>query len=142
MGIAAKLTMAKTFAYAAGGESREIFDECFEQDAYIELMRFRNTIAHGILLGKTDTGGVAFQIAEPVAHSETSVHVAVNTYEDDAFATFADMANNVIPQLEVRLKLRSSREKRRTQPLDPLANVPKSRKRGRVQVIPPEPSHR
>lgn len=119
MSASSKLKIAETLASIEGGDASAIHKECFDNDHYFDIVRCRNTVTHGILLGKDEAGLIAFQVQETLGVEGTKIMLGVNAYDERAFKAFADQAEDVIPQLEARLKLQPSREKRRTQALDP-----------------------
>lgn len=126
-----KLAMARNFAVGTGGAELATFKECFERPEFDSLMKFRNVMAHGTLLGKTDMGFVAFQVADQVEHSNNSVSLEVITYSDETFAIFADMANYVIPQIENALGMQDARNAVRTGVLEPTAGTTKPKRNRR-----------
>lgn len=123
--LSAKITMAKTLVEALGGKAKERFDACFTGDAWISLIRCRNIIAHGVLLGRTDEGKIAFRTAELVGSDKVAgtelitMSLNVISYEIDDFATFAKIGEHLIVEAERILKLGALRKRRRSQAILP-----------------------
>lgn len=115
--ISTKLKLSFSLANALGGEAKRITDECFDNEAYRALMKCRNAIAHGLLLGQTDTGKIAFRTSTASLQGET-VGIEVATYEPSAFAQFAEIAELAIQQIEGPLRVQELREARREQSLE------------------------
>jgi hypothetical protein len=128
MSSSAKVKLAEQFAAARGGEAPEVHRECFDNEHYYEIIRCRNTVAHGILLGKDEEGLIAFQVQETIGVEGTKVFTTANAYEEGAFAAYADQAEWVIPQIEARLKLQASRQNRLSQGLGPHPKASRSDK--------------
>lgn len=119
MSASSKLKIAETLASVDGGDAPAIHKECFDNEHYYDIVRCRNTVAHGILMGKDEGGLIAFQVQETLGVDGTTVSLCVNAYEGSAFQAYANQAEGVIPQLETRLKLQPSRERYRKRGLDP-----------------------
>lgn len=117
--ISQKLKMLQTFSGASGPEAEDIFKDCFEHESFTGLIRFRNTVAHGLLLGLTDDDRIAFRVAELVGAEPSAATLAVQSYGEEDIKYYAKLATAMIPYLEKRLKLKALREKRRQRSLDP-----------------------
>ncbi len=105
-----RLAATRSFAVSQGEIAIKLYDECFGNDHYRDIIRCRNTVAHGRLLGKTEEGNIAFQVQETVGIEGEKVFLHVNAYPGDAFGAFAKMAESVIPQLVNRLHLEAWRD--------------------------------
>ena len=125
--VSAKLRIARVFAKARGAETAALFDQCFENEAFRKIIWCRNIVAHGILLGQTERGLIAFRTNGAMEANTSTVSVEVISLEFDAFSKAADAAEAAVIQLEVKLQVRSLREKRRKQVLDPHTKAQASR---------------
>ena len=116
--ISARLELAKKFSKTRGGRYVAIISECFGDPAFKDLIRCRNMLAHGVLLGRTQEDEIAFQIQEPIGINEVELTVRVQSVSSSDLIALASMAERAIPKLEDRLKLTERREAKRRQPLD------------------------
>jgi hypothetical protein len=132
-----KLRIAETFAKARGGKTAEAFASCFDNDEYRAIIRCRNAVAHGLLLGLTDQNKIAFRVADVVGTDGLTISILVNSFEKHSFETFAKMAEDAIPQLERILGLGALRQKRRELGLDPHRKAPPQGKQSAKS--PPQP---
>lgn len=115
---ASRLKLAETFAVTRGEAVAAQHKACFGDQRFSDITRCRNTVAHGILLGKTENGEIAFQIHEPQA-DEGRVIQTVDAYSPDAFKVLADRAEHLIPQFVDILMLGPSLQTRQSQALGP-----------------------
>lgn len=119
LGMSAKLQLAAKFASADSPEAAATHDLCFDNNEGFQGLKIcRNAIAHGLLLGLTDEGKIAFRTVDVVGVDQATATLTVVSFAPDAFDVFAQSAENSIPKLEKLLKLGSSREKRRLRALD------------------------
>jgi hypothetical protein len=126
--VSARIKLAESLAMGRGSKTLEIHKACFDNDAYRDVMRCRNTVAHGWLLGLTDDNWIAFQVQETSGVEEGRVQTVVNAYKRRELFKIAGMAERLIPRLEQNLGLQALREKRRSPTL-----VPHLKSRTRVQ---------
>lgn len=117
LGMSKKLTMAYTFAAARGGNNKALLDGCFDNDEYKLCLKARNVAAHGLLLGLTEEGRIAFRTVETTSASSDAVGLEAISFEPEAFEIYAGMAENAIPQIEDLLGVRALREERRLRDL-------------------------
>lgn len=117
--ISRKLKAARQFAAAHGGEVLTSHDNCFENPTLRAVILARNVAAHGILLGATDDGRVAFRVESEPKIDTDMVSIATETYEPTAFADFAEIAEDAITQLHEQLKLSNVAVERRAKGLQP-----------------------
>ena len=139
MPTSTRLRLARVIAETHGKEALAKHEECFDNPAYRAVMKFRNTVVHGILLGKTDNGYIAFAIQEIAGTDEALVFSTVNAYHPTAFDAFAKLAEQATQELSDRLKLRSSREKLRQRVLSPHPKARRS-KTPAIRHLDPPPS--
>jgi hypothetical protein len=138
MPMSARLNIARAFA-----EARGILDdhkECFESDTFRGFIKCRNTVAHGALLGMSDRNEIVFEVQETQGVESDQVYVSAVGYRPGGFRWHAQLAEKAIPELEDRLKLKASREERRTQPLHPHAKAPRKGKQSQAPQPPPRSS--
>lgn len=114
-----RLRLAETFAKTKGPGFVALHKELFDDERYQAMIVCRNTAVHGFLLGKADTGTIAFAVQEPAGTDENKIFTTVRAYIPEAFAQAADFGEELIPRLLDRLGLRSSLEIRRAQVLAP-----------------------
>jgi hypothetical protein len=119
LGAAQKLKMATTLAHAIGGEAKATHDRCFDNDGFRDVIKCRNTVAHGLLLGMNDDGLLSFRTVDAAGADETALNLNVISYDPRAFGERADIAENSIGALERLLKLEAWRKERRTRELLP-----------------------
>ena len=131
MAVSARIGIAKTAAGSLGHKALDAHNACFEAEAYKLIMRCRNVVAHGMLLGKTDDGRIAFEIQETQTAEDQHVTVSVAAYQPTAFKAWATEAERFIPFIEERLGLTAQRRARLAQPLSPHA---KTQRRGNQAV--------
>lgn len=114
VGIVKKLKIVAQYAKAHGQEQVRLYNEAFNNDYFRDLVKCRNTLAHGYLLGITDDDEIAFQVQETQGVEGDKLFGTVNTYGHEDFKNLARMAEDIIPQLEAALGLQSLRQERRS----------------------------
>jgi hypothetical protein len=140
LGAAAKLKMATTIAHMLGGEVQAVHDRCFDNEGFRGVMKCRNTVAHGLLLGVNDDGLLSFVTLDPAGGDEARLSMNVISYDPRHIGECADMAENSIPELERLLKLEAWRQKRRSRDLLPHRKAQTKEKQGAKQKRPPRSS--
>ncbi|MEO8724312.1 MAG: hypothetical protein ABI395_12500 [Sphingobium sp.] len=138
-GISKKLALATTFANALGGSAKQVTSECFENEAWRGMLRCRNVVAHGFLLGMTEQGKVAFRTTALTGADESTVGVEVATYAPGDFKEFADIADLATRQIEHELKVTSLRAERRAQRLVGHPKAQPTRAPSEVHLRQPKP---
>lgn len=129
MSSSGHLGLARQFASVQGGEVLAAHLECFGTDEFKDIIKCRNTVAHGVLLGKTPDGNIAFEILQDSQGVEgEEIVVTVNTYPPNSLRAAALLAEQAIPKFEDRLLVKASREKRRSQALGPHSKAQGARK--------------
>lgn len=119
MPTSARLNLVEAFAKSKGPEQVESYRQAFGNEHYKAIIRCRNTVAHGTLMGVTDNDLVAFQVQDTQGVGDNKVITTVNAYSHDAFGQFAGQAEDIIPQMETKFGLRALRENRRAPTLSP-----------------------
>lgn len=122
MPTSSRLQIAERFAKVGGERALALHQECFANDDYREIIKLRNTVAHGNLLGKTDDGSMAFEVQQTMGHEEDKFFTAVNAYAADALEGLTAIAEAAVDQLLDRLELRSARDTHRKKALSPHPN--------------------
>jgi hypothetical protein len=117
--VSVKVRLAEQFAEAMSPGAHEAFKLCFGNDDSKSIFRMRNAVAHGLLLGETDEGRIAFRAAETVGMEGTKVSILVTSFAPEDFASIARQAEDALPKIENILKLQEQRAERRARPLDP-----------------------
>lgn len=118
-GISNKLQIIPQFTKGRLPDHDLAFKEAFGNENFKDLLAARNVAAHGLLIGMTDTGRLAFQVSSHQGTEGEKLGVTVDTYNPGDFATMADIAEDVIPQIEARLGLGPARAARHKRPLEP-----------------------
>jgi len=119
MSTSARLKLMEAFSTSRSAKARKMFQEAFDNEHYRHVVRCRNTVAHGLLLGVTEDDLIAFQVQDPQGFEAGTLVLSVNAYDHRAFAAFATQAEHIIPQLEEGFGLQESRETRRAKALSP-----------------------
>jgi hypothetical protein len=122
MATSARLQIAERFAKLKGESALKLHKECFANDEYENIIKLRNTVAHGNLLGKTDDGSIAFEMQQTTGHEENRFFTTVNAYSSEAFEGLTDIAVAAVDQLLDRLDLRAARDAHRKKALSPHPN--------------------
>lgn len=118
--VSKKVKLAKDFAEAHGPEEVDKFNRCFGNEGFKTIFGMRNAVAHGLLLGETDEGKIAFRLVDTVGWGEFGqVSILVTSFAPEDFGNVAKMAEDGVPQLEAILRLQDQRAERRARPLDP-----------------------
>lgn len=112
---ARKVKVAEVRAKSLGKACSDAHKACFNHPEYIKLVRCRNAMAHGQMLGLTETNQIAILISEVTASDAETVAVKVRVYGHDDFAAFANVAAQLIPEFDRVLRTKALREKRREQ---------------------------
>ena len=113
IGIGAKLGYATLFANSIGGAAKQRTEESFNNEAYKALIKCRNVVAHGVLLGQTDIGKISFRTTDTASPKSGVLGVEVISYGPSDFTAFAEMAEIAIPQIEEALMVADTRAARR-----------------------------
>jgi len=118
MQISAKVEAAGKFAKHRGGKWAEQHREAFCHEDFQALIKCRNTLAHGALLGKDPDGRIVFRVPDYLGERmDEGIAIEAFGYSFEQLATFAALAQTWVGQFEEGLQLRSLREKRRAQAL-------------------------
>lgn len=126
--LSKKIELARSFAKAHGEKELELFKATLGSGHFNAAIEFRNTIAHGAMLGLTDEGRIAFRTAKQIDQNTTSVTMEVNSYLPEEFEQCADAMEHAVPWLEQELRLADARSSRRTEALDPHTKARKTEK--------------
>lgn len=111
--ISGKKRISSTFAESHGSEELARFNSLFETPAYSEIMKCRNSVAHGILLGRTPEGHIAFRATEMLAAGSDVASVQVNAYTSGGLASYAHDAAAMAESLRSALNQQGTQERRR-----------------------------
>lgn len=115
-GIQDKLAKAEALAKAQGGEVHRVTVDCFDNDVFRAMLRCRNVVAHGLLLGQTEAGKIAFRTSNVTGVDSIGIGAEVATYDPTAFRQFADIADSCVEQIEGPLRVKELRDERRARP--------------------------
>ncbi len=117
MAISGKKRMACTFAESHGPEELARFNSLFATPAYTEIMKCRNSVAHGILLGRTEAGHIAFRVSDMLPPAGETATVQVNAYTSSGLASYAHDAVAMADSLRSALNQQGTQERRRARGL-------------------------
>eukprot|EP00456_Euglypha_rotunda_P060983 TRINITY_DN51038_c0_g1_i2.p1 TRINITY_DN51038_c0_g1~~TRINITY_DN51038_c0_g1_i2.p1 ORF type:complete len:203 (+),score=12.13 TRINITY_DN51038_c0_g1_i2:578-1186(+) len=139
--LTAKIKMIAAATQNRDSEAYEIYKTAFTGDVFETLLAARNVVAHGVFLGLTDDGEMAFRTSTTKGMPEGSIQVDTDAYLPGAFPAFAAMAEDLIPDLEELLKLPSWRSESQERGLHPHSKVQKTRSdKPQRQTQSPKPS--
>lgn len=129
-----KIEIALMLADEIGGECAKATREAFDSDAMRDCRAFRNTVAHGQLLGLSETGTVVFLMDKLITERENSrIGAQAEGYDPSIFPTFARLSEAIPAVLVKTLRLGAQVEERRRQALYP---HPKSQPKKRLTDSP------
>jgi hypothetical protein len=117
--LSKKFELARNFAKAHGEKELERFKATLGNEHLQAMLEFRNTLAHGAMLGLTKEGRIAFRTARQIDQNTTSVTMEVNSYLPEEFQHCADSFETVIPWLESELQVNEARAAHKTNELGP-----------------------
>lgn len=140
--LSKKLEIARQFADARGPTARELFDSWFGTKGFQDLLACRNVVAHGVFLGRTESGHLAFRTVKSLNADETTVAAEVVCYDKNELSEVASSVELAILNLEKALQLQASRETRRGQSLDPRSKAQPKRPPSTKPPRPPKSSLR
>ena len=140
MQTSARLKIAGTIAETQGPIAIKVHKDFFDNPTYRAIIKFRNTVTHGILLGKDDNGKIAFAVQEIAGTDDDIIFGTVNAYEPKAFEGFAELSEKSIKSLEHGLQLTTLREKLREQALSPHPKALRSKTLKPKRAAPPQSS--
>lgn len=113
MPISGKKRMACTFAESHGPDELARFNSLFGTPEYSEIMKCRNSVAHGILLGRTPDGHIAFRVPDMLPSEGDTATVQVNAYSASGLASYAHDAAALAESLRSFLNQQGTQERRR-----------------------------
>jgi hypothetical protein len=129
--ISKRLEIGAYFAKLTGEKAQRLFEGVFDP-ALTQILECRNATAHGVLLGETEDGRIAFLTAQTLDPVGSTASKVVISYRPEDIEDIAKAAESAIPTVEKWLKLSTFREKRLEQVLAPHRKgqpQPKPRKR-------------
>ena len=114
-----KIDIARNFAKARGEDELKLFNETLDNPHLKSAFEFRNTIAHGAMLGLTEEKRFAFRTAKQIDQDSTTVTMEANSYLAEDFQHCADALESAVPWLESKLKIGDARRARISKGLGP-----------------------
>jgi hypothetical protein len=115
-GISRKLQIAAYIAKADSPAAAALHAHIFG-DKFYDLHHCRNAVAHGVLLGKTEAGTIAFLTSKTDEPLDGGAIIEVASFTEETIAACARIAEAAIPKIEKTLKLSALREIRLQQTL-------------------------
>lgn len=128
--VSAKEKAALALAEIHGPESLALHNQAFSNDDWAEVFRCRNAVCHGIPLGKSEDGQIAFKTIKQAAKRKGKVTFLVYGYATKVIAKLALIAENGVSTIEPLLGLQASLQKYRGTTLVP---HPKGRPQGQTK---------
>ena len=116
--ISKRVEIAEYLAKMGTKSAQELAEWAFNE-GFWNTFRCRNDVAHGVLLGKNEEDGWSFLTAKTEPPEGPSAIQIVASYETSFLEIMATTAEEAIPELEDRLKLKDQRTARHGRPLAP-----------------------
>lgn len=133
--ISKKMEIAEHLARMAGGRPEKFFDEFFGKGLN-DMLRVRNSVAHGLFLGRTEEGW-AFKTPAVDSPVPGAMMATTYVYTSEMLKGCADAAEGNIASMESVLNLEASRRKRHEQHLAPHRKAQAPRKPSAKRTPPP-----
>lgn len=134
-----RLEMAEYLAQMTGVEIATLHKQIFNS-MFREALECRNSVTHGILLGKTKEGEYAFLTSKTEPPTGKSAIQLAITYNAVTIAAYAKLAEDAVPMIEKHLKIEGRRASRLRQPLLPHRKARPPRKPSSKPERQPQPS--
>ena len=134
-----RLEMAEYLAQMTGVEIATLQKQLFNS-IFREALECRNSVVHGILLGKTAEEEYAFLTSKTEPPTGASAIQVAITYNAESISGYARLAEDAVPKIEKLLKLEGRRAKRLQQPLLPHRKARPPRKPSSKPKRQPRPS--
>ena len=141
LGINKKLSMAQNFAQIRGPEEEARFARLFDTQRLSEVLKCRNAVVHGFLLGRWPTGKWAFEtttLMSPVATNWASV--AAFSFSTVDLRLYTLWAEELAEQSGSDPYIQAQRQERQNSPLRPSRKSQPKRPPSGSPPPPPEPS--
>jgi hypothetical protein len=119
MPISQKLKVAGQAARGIGGDDAKLFNDWLDNEVLTTLLRCRNAMAHGILLGQSGDGELAFRTNSAIGIDVEQLQLEVLVYDLEMLKNYAEVAERGASELPEALGLQSLLDKRLEQPLGP-----------------------
>jgi hypothetical protein len=116
--ISKRVEIAQYLAKMRPDEASKAAEHVFT-DAFFSLLHCRNTVAHGVLLGRTQDGSWAFLTSRTQPPIVGSAFQEALVYSPKSLGEFAATAEQAIPRLEQFLRIEGPRRSRHERPLSP-----------------------
>lgn len=116
--ISKKLEIAEYLAKMTGKKITSLHGQLFNE-GFRDAKNCRNAVAHGVLMGVSEDGRLAFLTSTASDPVEMSAMQEVISYEPKDIKIHAELAERAIPLLEEHLKLGPWRKRRLERPLLP-----------------------
>lgn len=137
--ITRRLEMAQYLAQMTGKKITALHSQIWN-DGFRAAMTCRNTVAHGVLLGRAPDKRYAFLTAKTEPPTGKSAIQVTVSYRHEDIAAYAKFAEDAIPLIEKHLKLQALRQARLRKPLLPHRKSQPRRSQDAKQKPPPRPS--
>lgn len=135
--VTRRLAIAELLASMISPDALKRHKGCFNAE-FTELQGVRNAVAHGALVGKTDSGEYAFMTGQAAPEPEMGVPQVVECYTTAGLKAYAEGAEKAIPQLVRILKLQPLLQTRTQRVLGPHSKAQPQRKQSAKPKRPPQ----
>ena len=140
LGISKKLSLAQNFAKIRGPEEQETYAKLFDPERLAEVLRCRNAVVHGFLLGRWPSGKWAFETTTTTGGDEAdTVSVTVISLSSNDLRAYAVWAADIASKASAHPYVVAQRKARQSTPLQPSRKNQQKKRQGGSPPPPPEP---
>jgi hypothetical protein len=140
MPLRSRLEIARDEALIYGEDGPETYQNWLADPALATILDCRNALAHGLLIGQTKAGSLAFRTITRTNVEQGRIGREILIYDIETIEECVQVAEMAVSDLAVGLKLQALLETRRTQPLVPHPKSQPQKKRTGGISSPPESS--
>lgn len=109
--LRSKIDMAEKLAKVKSEAAWNAHKACLKHPEFEKLIRCRNAIAHGILLGQSE-GLIVLRTATAARTNDDMVTIQAQRFAPSDLVTYANLAEELIPQFDTFLRTKALREER------------------------------
>ncbi len=120
MGINKKLSLAQNYASIRGKQEQERFNRLFDMQRTSEVLKCRNAVSHGYLLGRWPNGKWAFETNAMTGVDANDVaSITVISFDTKDLKIYADWAEELAEKSSQDPYIQAQRKERQETPLLP-----------------------
>lgn len=93
--VSSRLVLAGELAKSQSPETVALHKRMFDNDTFHQVAKFRNAVAHGVIMGLTDDGQIAFRTQEKAKVDVDEYVITVIAWEPGFFRHYADLAEKI-----------------------------------------------